>query len=103
MPTADELGVETAAYLNGMAEAASELRRQVLDQLRAGDATRAEALFAIMDEVYALLVTDRLSRRGDGRSPAHYRCVASGARAHARRCHERGHRRALRCGGRDGR
>lgn len=57
MPTADELGVETAAYLNGMAEAASELRRQVLDQLRAGDAARAEALFAIMDEVYALLVT----------------------------------------------
>ena len=45
------------AYLNGMAEAASELRRHVLDCLRAGDCARAEELFATMDDVYALLVT----------------------------------------------
>jgi translin len=57
LPTAGELGVDAPAYLNGMAEAASELRRQVLDLLRAGDAERAEALFGVMDEVYALLVT----------------------------------------------
>jgi translin len=57
LPTAGELGVDAPAYLNGMAEAASELRRQVLDLLRAGDPGRAEALFAVMDEVYAMLVT----------------------------------------------
>ena len=33
-PDAASLGMDTAAYLNGMAEAASELRRQVLDCLR---------------------------------------------------------------------
>ena len=57
LPTADDLGVDAPAYLNGMAEAASELRRQVLDVLRAGDADRAEDLFAAMDDVYALLIT----------------------------------------------
>jgi translin len=57
LPTAEDLGVDAPAYLNGMAEAASELRRQVLDLLRAGDADRAEELFGVMDDVYALLVT----------------------------------------------
>jgi translin len=57
LPTAEALGVDAPAYLNGMAEAASELRRQVLDLLRTGDAERAEALFAVMDDVYAVLVT----------------------------------------------
>lgn len=57
LPTAADLGVDAPAYLNGMAEAASELRRQVLDLLRAGDPDGAEDLFAVMDEVYALLVT----------------------------------------------
>ena len=56
-PTAEALGVPVASYLNGMAEAASELRRQVLDLLRAGDSARAEELFATMDDVYAVLVT----------------------------------------------
>ena len=45
------------AYLNGMAEAASELRRHTLDCLRADRLARAEELLAVMDEVYALLVT----------------------------------------------
>ena len=53
----DELGVEIAPYLNGMAEAASELRRQVLDRLREGDLARAELLMATMDHVYSALVT----------------------------------------------
>jgi translin len=57
IPSAAELGVEVQAYLNGMAEAASELRRQALDCLRAGDNTEAERLLGIMDDVYALLVT----------------------------------------------
>jgi translin len=57
IPSAAELGVEVQAYLNGMAEAASELRRQALDCLRAGDNAEAERLLGIMDDVYALLVT----------------------------------------------
>jgi translin len=51
------LGVEDAPYLNGLAEAASELRREILDRLREGDLPTAERLFATMDEVYAALVT----------------------------------------------
>lgn len=57
MPTAAAIGVDTPAYLNGMAEAASELRRHTLDCLRADRLDRAEELLAVMDEVYALLVT----------------------------------------------
>lgn len=57
IPTAGELGVEVQAYLNGMAEAASELRRQVLDCLRREDEPEAERLLAVMDAVYGLLIT----------------------------------------------
>lgn len=57
MPAADELRVEVKAYLNGMAEAASELRRQVLDCLRRDEVDQAENLLTVMDEVYGLLVT----------------------------------------------
>jgi len=57
MPTARELGVEAPAYLNGMAEAASELRRQVLDRLRVDDVDEAERMLGLMDDVYTVLVT----------------------------------------------
>jgi translin len=57
IPAATDLGVEAPAYLNGMAEAASELRRAVLDRLRDDDATEAEHLFAVMEDVYDILVT----------------------------------------------
>ncbi len=56
-PTAAALGVEAAAYLNGLAEAASELRRAILDGLRRGEVERGEALLQIMDDVYSELVT----------------------------------------------
>jgi translin len=51
------LGVTAAAWLNGLAEAASELRRHILDLLRVGELVRAEALFGAMEEVYGALVT----------------------------------------------
>jgi translin len=57
IPSADELGTEVQAYLNGMAEAASELRRQVLDCLRRDENDEAERLFKVMDDVYGLLIT----------------------------------------------
>lgn len=53
----NEIGVQPAAWLNGLAEAASELRRHLLDRLRAGRADEAEALLGAMDDVYDLLVT----------------------------------------------
>jgi translin len=56
-PDAATLGVSTPAYLNGLAEAASELRRAVLDELRRDHPDEAEALFAVMEDVYELLIT----------------------------------------------
>jgi translin len=54
-----ELGVEVTAWMRGLAEAASELRRHLLDRLRAGELDRGEELLAVMDDVYdALLVVD---------------------------------------------
>ncbi|HEU0113083.1 MAG TPA: haloacid dehalogenase [Thermomicrobiales bacterium] len=57
LPAPETLRVEDAAYLNALAEAASELRRQTLDRLRDGDLARAETLLAAMDDIYAALVT----------------------------------------------
>ncbi len=45
------------SWLRGLAEAASELRRHLLDRLRAGELERAEDLLAAMDDVYDALVT----------------------------------------------
>lgn len=57
LPSPSALGVEAAAYLNGIAEAASECRRYVLDRLRSGEVERAEAVLKVMDEIYSELVT----------------------------------------------
>ncbi|MGH3849809.1 MAG: hypothetical protein ACRDRT_08910 [Pseudonocardiaceae bacterium] len=59
LPGADDLGVGPAAWLSGLAEAASELRRHVLDRLREGSdqRQRAEDLLGAMDDVYSLLIT----------------------------------------------
>jgi translin len=42
--------------MRGLAEAASELRRHLLDRLREGDLERGEALLDRMDDVYGALV-----------------------------------------------
>ena len=57
LPTPEDISVDVAPYCNGLAEAASELRRQLLDRLRAADLARAEELMSAMDEIYSLLVT----------------------------------------------
>jgi translin len=57
MPTPDEIGVEYAAYLNGLAEAAGELRRRALDKIRGGHNDESERLLAAMDDIYDVLVT----------------------------------------------
>ncbi len=56
-PRHTDLGVEAAAYLNGMAEAIGESRRHVLDVMRHGNLARAERILGIMDEVYYVLIT----------------------------------------------
>jgi len=56
-PKFTELGVEPAAYLNGLAEAMGESRRHVLDVMRHGDLERAERILGIMDDVYYALIT----------------------------------------------
>lgn len=59
LPTPAELGVEPSTFLNGLAEAATELRRFILDILRREDGSVAEAerLLEWMDDVYDQLVT----------------------------------------------
>ena len=57
LPDPAQLGVDPAAYLNGLAEAASELRRYLLDGIRKGDLSRGEELLAAMDDIYNVLVT----------------------------------------------
>jgi len=57
LPEPEALGVEYAAYLNGLGEAASEMRRRCLDIIRHDHSDEAERLLAAMDDIYALLVT----------------------------------------------
>jgi len=57
LPSPDELGVDGAAYLNGMGEAVGELRRYLLDSMRGGDLSRGDELLSAMDDIYSTLVT----------------------------------------------
>jgi translin len=57
LPEPKELGVDVAAYLNGLGEAVGEIRRYLLDGMRKGDLTRGEELLSVMDDIYSMLVT----------------------------------------------
>jgi len=57
LPGPEDLKVESSTYLQGLAEAAGELRRRCLDILRHGHSDEAERLLGEMDEIYAVLVT----------------------------------------------
>ncbi len=57
VPSPEELGINDAAYLNGLGEAVGELRRYLLDSMRQGDISRGEELLRVMDDVYSVLVT----------------------------------------------
>ena len=56
-PDPDELGIDSAAYLNGLGEAVGELRRYLLDSMRRGDLSQGEELLSAMDDIYNILVT----------------------------------------------
>ena len=57
IPDPDELGVGSAAYLNGLGEAVGELRRYLLDSMRRGNLSRGEEFLSAMDDIYSTLVT----------------------------------------------
>ena len=56
-PDPDVLGVDYAAYLNGLGEAAGELRRYSLDIIRHDNSARVEQVLKAMEDIYSLLVT----------------------------------------------
>ena len=57
LPTPEELDVEDAPYLNGMAEAIGEARRHILDLLRHGKVAQGETVLTAMDDMYYVLVS----------------------------------------------
>jgi translin len=59
LPTQAELNVEGSTYLLGLGEAATELRRFILDIMRHSDGNieEAERLLEWMDEIYGQLIT----------------------------------------------
>ncbi|MBS1702506.1 MAG: haloacid dehalogenase [Armatimonadetes bacterium] len=57
LPSQSELGSQTMAYLHGAAEAASEVRRFALDEIRKGRMDEAERIMEYMDAIYEELVT----------------------------------------------
>ncbi|MDX2064224.1 MAG: hypothetical protein SFX74_00630 [Fimbriimonadaceae bacterium] len=56
-PTPESLGAPIMSYLNGMGEAASEVRRYALDLMRAGDLAEAERILQRMEMIYEDLIT----------------------------------------------
>lgn len=57
IPSRTEIGVPGSTYLKGMTEAATEMRRFILDLMRRGKVPEAESYLNFMDDVYSLLVT----------------------------------------------
>ena len=56
LPTPEEMFVTGSTWLRGLSEAATEMRRFVLDQMRRGHVREAEPLLDFMQEVYSHLV-----------------------------------------------
>jgi translin len=57
LPTPETLGVEPSTFMQGLAEAAGELRRRCLDQIRQGKSEQAGRLLNLMDDIYTELIT----------------------------------------------
>src|SRR3989454_8300008 len=57
LPAPVALGVMAGSYLNGLGETVGELRRHLLDSLRAGDIEHCEDCLAAMGDIYDVLVT----------------------------------------------
>jgi translin len=57
LPEPEELGLEYATYLKGLAEAVGELRRRILDILRNGHSDEVEHYLNHMDDIFVVLTT----------------------------------------------
>ncbi len=57
LPGPDEVGVDDAPWLHGLAETVGELRRACLDRVRAGHLDEAEQMLATMQEILSALAT----------------------------------------------
>jgi len=57
LPAPGTLGVMAGSYLNGLGETVGELRRHLLDSLRAGDIQHCEDCLTAMGDIYDVLVT----------------------------------------------
>jgi translin len=57
LPGPDEVGVDDASWLHGLAETVGELRRSCLHLVRVGDLDTAEARLDLMQEILSALVT----------------------------------------------
>ena len=57
LPSPDDLEVEVAPYLNGMAETIGEARRAILDLLRRGEVTESERILIAMEDMFYVLVS----------------------------------------------
>jgi translin len=55
LPDHRALGLDVAPFLNGLGEAVGELRRRMLDRLRAGEVAEAEEVLVAMDTIVDLL------------------------------------------------
>lgn len=56
-PSPEDLQVEYATYLNGLSEVVGELRRRIMDIMRAGHSPEVERLLDVMEDIYSQLVT----------------------------------------------
>lgn len=56
-PDPGAVGVDTSAFVKGMAESIGELRRHILDLMRQGELKRCEELLGNMDDMYFVLVS----------------------------------------------
>jgi translin len=57
IPAPQDINVMPTAYLNGIGETIGELRRHLLDRMRAGDVAHCESVLATMGDIYDVLVT----------------------------------------------
>ncbi len=57
LPSHTDLNIPPATYLNGLAEAATELRRHILDIIRHQHDAEAERMLEAMDAIYSHLIT----------------------------------------------
>ncbi len=57
LPRPEDLGIMPTAWLNGLGETVGELRRHLLDRMRAGEIEHCEDALRVMGDIYDVLVT----------------------------------------------